>query len=260
VNRSAVEIALVPPGVVTVTLTTPAAWAGDLIVILVLEFTVRLVPAVVPKLTAVAPVNPVPVMVTRVLPALGPLIGEILVTVGRAAYVNLSPATITLVPPGVVTLTSTIPAAWVGEVMVILVLEFTVRLVPGVVPNLTAVAPVNPVPVTVSRVPPAVGPLVGEIAVIVGAAPYVNLSAATIALVPPGVVTLTSTTPAIWAGEVMVILVLEFTVRLVPAVVPNLTAVAPVNPVPVIVTTVPPAVGPLAGEMAVTVGRAITVI
>ena len=54
--------------------------------------------------------------------------------------------------------------------MVILVLEFTVGLVPAAVPNLTAVAPVNPVPVTVTHVPPAVGPLVGEMAVTVGAA------------------------------------------------------------------------------------------
>ncbi len=38
------------------------------------------------------------------------------------------------------------------------------------------------------------------------------------------------------------------------AVPPNLTAVTPVNPVPVIVTLVPPAVGPLAGEIEVTAG------
>ena len=50
----------------------------------------------------------------------------------------------------------------------ILVLEFTVRWVPAVVPNLTAVAPVNPLPVTITRVPPAVGPLVGEMAVTFG--------------------------------------------------------------------------------------------
>ena len=36
-------------------------------------------------------------------------------------------------------------------------------------PNFTAVAPANPVPVTVTEVPPAAGPPVGEIPVIVGA-------------------------------------------------------------------------------------------
>ena len=41
-----------------------------------------------------------------------------------------------------------------------------------------------------------------------------------------------------------------------PAAVPNLTAVAPVRSVPVMVTLVPPVVGPLVGAMAVTVGAA----
>ena len=38
------------------------------------------------------------------------------------------------------------------------------------------------------------------------------------------------------------------------ACVPKVTAVAPVKPVPLIVTLVPPAIGPLAGETALTVG------
>ena len=70
-----------------------------------------------------------------------------------------------------------------------------------------------------------------------------NWSAAEVAEVPPGVVTVTSTVPAP-AGEVAVIEVAELTVKLVALVAPNLTAVAPVKPVPVIVTDVPPAVGP----------------
>ena len=43
------------------------------------------------------------------------------------------------------------------------------KLDAGFVPNFTAVAPVNPVPVTVTEVPPAACPPVGEIPVIVGA-------------------------------------------------------------------------------------------
>ena len=42
--------------------------------------------------------------------------------------------------------------------------------------------------------------------------------------------------------------------KLVAAVPPMVTPVTPVKPVPVIVTLVPPAVVPLVGEIAVTVG------
>jgi hypothetical protein len=49
------------------------------------------------------------------------------------------------------------------------------------------------------------------------------------------------------------------TVTPVAAFVPNLTAVAPVKLVPVIVTCVPPAVEPLVGLMPVTVGAAAVV-
>ena len=79
------------------------------------------------------------------------------------------------------------------------------------------------------------------------------MSPATIALVPLGVVTLTSIVPAPAAGEVAVRRVAELYVTLA-ATVPNVTVDALVNPVPVIVTTVPPATGPLAGEILVTVG------
>ena len=70
---------------------------------------------------------------------------------------------------------------------------------------------------------------------------------------PLGVVTVTSTMP-VPAGEVAVIDVSLATVRLVAAVVPKSTAVAPVNPVPVTVTDVPPAVDPEVGLTPVTVG------
>ena len=104
-------MALVPPGVVTVTSVTAAAWAGDLTVILVGETREKgVVFFVDPNLTAVAPENPLPVIVTTVLPAKGPLFGVMPVTFGRTVYVNLSPATIALVPIAVMTLTSTVPA------------------------------------------------------------------------------------------------------------------------------------------------------
>ena len=82
---------------------------------------------------------------------------------------------------------------------------------------------------------------------------YVKLSAANVALVPPGPVTITSTVPDP-AGAVTVIWVSDTTVKLDAAVAPNDTPVAPVNPLPVIVTTVPAA--PEVGLKPVMVGAA----
>jgi hypothetical protein len=160
------------------------------------------------------------------------------------------------VPPGVVTVTSTVPAEPAGEVAVMLVSLTTVNEVAAVLPKLTAVAPVNPLPVIVTDVPPASGPAVGEIPVTTGATVYVKWSAELVVELPPGVVTVTSTVPASPAGEVALILVALTTVNEVAAVDPKLTAVAPVNPLPVMVTTVPPASGPALGRTAVTVGTA----
>ncbi len=82
-----------------------------------------------------------------------------------------------------------------------------------------------------------------------------NWSAAEVALVPTGLVTVTSTIPAARGGETAVTSVELTTVKLVAAVVRKATEVAPVKLVPVIVTTVPPVMGPAVGEMDVTVGR-----
>ena len=73
---------------------------------------------------------------------------------------------------------------------------------------------------------------------------------------PPGVVTVMSMAPAEPAGAVAVIEVALLTVTLVALVVPNFTALALVNAVPVTVTLVPPLVGPADGLTLVTVGRA----
>ncbi len=82
-----------------------------------------------------------------------------------------------------------------------------------------------------------------------------NWSAAEVADMPPAVVTRTSTVP-VPAGDVAVIWVAELTVKPVAGVAPKTTAVAPVRPVPVIVTVVPPEPGPDVGEIDVTVGAA----
>jgi hypothetical protein len=83
--------------------------------------------------------------------------------------VNWSALTAALVPEGTVTKTSTEPAAPAGATAVILVDDDTLKLVAGTVPKSTWVAPLKPVPLTVTDVPPAVGPDVGEMEVTVGA-------------------------------------------------------------------------------------------
>ena len=122
-------------------------------------------------------------------------------------YAKRSPALIVLVPPGVVTVTSTVPLP-AGEVAVIDVALLTVNDAALALPNLTAVAPVRLAPVMVTLVPPAVGPLFGEIDVTDGAvAEYVNRSAALVALVIlmlVKTVTVTSTVP-VPAGDIAVI-------------------------------------------------------
>jgi len=55
-------------------------------------------------------------------------------------------------------------------------------------------------------------------------------------------------------GLVAVIEVAEFTVNAIAVWVPKVTPVAPVNPEPVTVTTVPPAVRPDGGETPETIG------
>ena len=69
-------------GLVTTTLTAPAACAGAVAVMDVLLATVTPVAAVPPKLTVAPERNPDPVMVTDVPPVAGPETGETEVTAG----------------------------------------------------------------------------------------------------------------------------------------------------------------------------------
>jgi hypothetical protein len=117
-------VALVPPAVVTVMSTVPADSAGAFAVILLELLTVKVLAAVPPKLMAVAPVNPAPLIVTLVPPAVGPDAGLTLVTEGT--YLKTSLEFVALVPPpGIVTVTSAAPDPG-GEVAVIDVALVTV--------------------------------------------------------------------------------------------------------------------------------------
>ena len=71
-------------------------------------------------------------------------------------------------PPGVLTVTSTVPADAAGEVAVIWVDELTATLVELVAPKLTTEAAVRLVPVMTTEVPPTRGPVTGDRPVTVG--------------------------------------------------------------------------------------------
>lgn len=152
VTVKAVALVAVPTGVVT-TIVPVDAPLGTVAVNDVLETTVN-VALVPPKVTFVVPVKPLPVIVTFV--PTGPLVGLNDEIVG-AGCVTVKAVALVAVPPGVVT--AIVPvAAPLGTIAVSDVSETTVNaaLVPA---NVTLVAPVNPMPLTVTVVP--AGPLAG---------------------------------------------------------------------------------------------------
>jgi hypothetical protein len=111
------------------------------------------------------------VIVTLVPPAAGPEDGLTPETEGGAVlYVNRSAALVALVPLAVVTVTSTVPDPD-GEFAVICVALMTVTLVAALPPKLTVLPPTAKfAPVTVTCVPPPVGPDDGLTPVTVGGA------------------------------------------------------------------------------------------
>ena len=80
-----------------------------------------------------------------------------------------SPATGAELPPGVVRITAAVPAVPDGVVTEQVVAVRQLMAVPAEPPTVTEVDPVtNPVPVTVTGVPPTSGPAAGVMAVTVG--------------------------------------------------------------------------------------------
>ena len=142
-NWSDGDTGLVPTEVVTVTSTVPVP-AGTVTDREVSEETSRFVAAAVPKSTVVAPVNPVPPTSTEYRPSGEPEDGVTEVTVG-APYVNWSEGVTALVPPVVVTVTSTVPVP-AGTVAVMSESSFTLKFGDGEDPNFTVLAPVKPEP------------------------------------------------------------------------------------------------------------------
>jgi hypothetical protein len=139
--------------------------------------TVNAAAAVVPKDTPEAPVKPLPVSVITELPGVPPDVADRLVTAGTAAAVAVkwSAEPVLDVPLGVVTVRSTVPAAKLGAVARRAPSDSTVNAAAAVVPKVTALAPVKPLPKTATVVPPAVLPELGVTLVTAGAAAAVKV-------------------------------------------------------------------------------------
>jgi hypothetical protein len=230
-----------PPGVVTWTFPDKLP-AATMAVIVVLLTTKKLVAATPPKLTAVAPVKFVPVIVTIAVAAA--LVGKKLVMVG-ARKVKLANGV--EVPPGVAT--RIFPALPTPPTFAVIVVGLiTMTPVAVTVPTVTMAGATKFVPVIVIRSPAT--PLVGVMLVMVGVGTKVK---PTREAVPDGVVILTlpltppvATTAVIWVADTGA--------KLAAAVPPKLAAVGPPRFVPLIVIVAP---GPaVVGEKLVIVGGA----
>jgi hypothetical protein len=208
---------------------------GTVAVICVSEFTVKLA-GTRKKVSAVAPVKLVPVIVT-VVPIV-PLAGVNELMCGAMVKLAADAAE----PKELVSVIGPL-AAPLGTLALNCVSEMAHIVVAGVPLKLTPVVPVKFVPVSVTVQP--VDPLVGENESIVGAPPDSTVNGLPLKLqpVPQGAVTLSEPVEAP-PGTVAVICVSESTVKLAAARL-NATRVAPPKFVPVIVTVVP--AGPLLG-------------
>jgi hypothetical protein len=151
-------------------MSTVAATCGGEVAIIVVSLITEKLAATVPKLTALAPVKFVPVMVTTAPPADVPELGLTAVTAGAEAAlkVNRSPIPKADVPAALTTEMSQVPAALGAVTAVIMVSELIVKLAAAAGPKLTADAIVKPLPMIVTEVPPAVLPEVGLMLVTVG--------------------------------------------------------------------------------------------
>jgi hypothetical protein len=219
----------VPAGVVTLTVPLVAP-AGTVAVTELADCTVNELAATPWNLTAVAPVNWLPTIVTDV--PTGPLVGvkELIAGEGKAVTVKLP--LLVAVPPCVVTLIAPLVAP-AGTVACIELADLTANALAATPWNLTTVAPAKLLPEIVTDTP--TGPLVGVNEVTFGGRITVKL--ALLVAVPAGVVTLILPLVAP-TGTFVVIFELDTTVK--PALAPlNLTALAPFKFTPVTVTFVP---------------------
>ena len=142
-------------GFVTTTFTVPAACV-PVIAVIVVAFTTTTDVAATPPIETVAPLaKPVPVIVTEVFPAVGPLVGAMDGDDGGMGAEYVKPAvSVPVWKSGFVTTTSTVPAAWAPVVAVIDVELPTLTPVADTSPIATVAPETKFVPVIVTDVPP----------------------------------------------------------------------------------------------------------
>lgn len=161
-------LALAASGFVTARETAPTAWAGVTQVMDVELTTVWEVQGKLSRVTTDPLTKSVPVIVMVVPPAMAPASGTTEAIVGGSENKNPA-ATESIWLSGLVTVTVFEPAevAAVVQVMVVAVVTGLAQAVPPI----STVAPeMKSLPVIVMAVPPAVGPEVGAMDVIVGPA------------------------------------------------------------------------------------------
>ena len=124
----------------------------------------------------------------------------------------------------------------------------------GLPPIVTDALGEKVLPVIVTTVPPVVGPLEGAIPVTAGTAPRDVNALRMLAACASGLVTTMSTGLAVCAAVLAVMVVAVSTVTFVAGTPPSDTAAPVWKLAPVIVTVVPPVIGPLAGEIDVSEG------
>jgi hypothetical protein len=241
----------VPPPVVTETflvLVLAELPIVTLAVIWVALFTVKpftVIPD--PKLTVVAPVKLIPVMVTLKVCPRTPLLGLTELMVGAGGLFTVKARFLVVVPPRVVTETFLVPVLVelpIVMLTVIWVTPSTVKLFTVIPePKVTDVAPVKLVPVMLTlKVCPRT-PLLGLTVLIVGAGGLFTVKPRFLVVVPPGVVTKTFLVPVLAELAIVMLAVIWVALSTVkPFTVipePKLTDVAPVKLVPVMVTLRP---------------------
>src|SRR5262245_53851103 len=162
---------------------------------LVDDTTCALVAAAPPKDTAAPTRMSAPVIVTLVPPAVGPVFGDTLASVGGFPLLNEKPAvSAPICPSGLVTTTSTTPAACASVVAVIDV-AVMVPIVAATPPIVTVAPAANALPPIVTSVPPAIVPKAGVMDTGAGGAMKVN-AAGSVATCVSLFVTVTATVPA----------------------------------------------------------------
>src|SRR5437867_1292410 len=192
--KQPVQMPLCVSGLVTATLTAPAACAV-VVPVMLAALIVETVSAEPPNETVAPLWKSLPAIVTDVPPAVTPLLGVTELTIGAGATYVKQPVQVPLCVSGLVTTTFTAPAACAVVVPVMLV-ALTVETASAEPPNETVAPLWKSLPAIVTDVPPAVTPLLGVTELTIGAGARYVKQPVQVPLCASGLVTTTFTAPA----------------------------------------------------------------